>query len=591
MKSESFDALNTILMTFKVNLQQLEKLGENTENWSTILAFMLSQKLDTATLRQWETHHSSKNIPQYDAMTDFPGKHCAILHSTSARSLSDQRRSFKSSAVHTLVSASCNCPVCNGGPHSIEQCRRFDKMRVIDRKLLIRRLGLCLNCLCSGHFVADCSRRTCAKCGQRHHHLLHPYYPSASSTQNQTSSIPNRPQVANSNAQSQSRQQSVQHSQSHQSQMNNTQISPQTPVQTTIPPHTRQPPPTKTSTISHHTATSHNVRSQRSTTLLSTALVKLADRFGNTVIARALLDNGSQICMITENLSQRLNFKRSHENLPVKGVGDSMTVSKQSVLARILSRYSSFETKDVKFYVLPRITVNLPQTTIDISSWKLPSDICLADPRFHESSAIDAVLGVSVFYELLLSEQLKLSDSGPILRNTELGWIVAGEITDSPVTTFSAVTASVTTEEIHEQLARFWDLESCRTKSCLSVEESTCESIFEQTTTRDADGKFRVVLPKKQFMMEHLGRSKEIATKRFMGLERRLTANPEMKALYTEFIHEYLLMGHMREVRKEEEEPIHSYYLPHHAVMKPDSTTTKLRVVFDASCATDSGVS
>ncbi|XP_062541440.1 uncharacterized protein LOC134209474 [Armigeres subalbatus] len=90
--------------------------------------------------------------------------------------------------------------------------------------------------------------------------------------------------------------------------------------------------------------------------------------------------------------------------------------------------------------------------------------------------------------------------------------------------------------------------------------------------------------------MEHLGKSKEIATKRFMGLERRLTANPEMKALYTEFIQEYLLMGHMREAR-EEEEPIHSYYLPHHAVMKPGSTTTKLRVVFDASCATDSGVS
>ncbi|XP_062534862.1 uncharacterized protein LOC134204054 [Armigeres subalbatus] len=472
MKSESFDALNTVLMTFKVNLQQLEKLGENTENWNSSI-HVVAEAISNS-LRQWEIHHSSKNIPH---------------------------------------------------------------------------------------------------------------------TQNQTSSIPNRPQVANSNAQSQSRQQSVQHSQSHISRMNNTQISPQTPVQTTTPPHTRQPPPTKTPTISHHTATSHNARSQRSTTLLSTALVKLADRFGNTVIARALLDNGSQICMITENLSQRLNFKRSHENLPVKGVGDSMTVSKQSVLARILSRYSSFETKDVKFYVLPRITVNLPQTTIDISSWKLPSDICLADPRFHESSAIDAVLGVSVFYELLLSEQLKLSDSGPILRNTELGWIVAGEITDSPVTTFSAVTASVTTEEIHEQLARFWDLESCRTKSCLSVEESTCESIFEQTTTRDADGKFRVVLPKKQFMMEHLGRSKEITTKRFMGLERRLTANPEMKALYTEFIHEYLLMGHMREVRKEEEEPIHSYYLPHHAVMKPDSTTTKLRVVFDASCATDSGVS
>ncbi|XP_053691525.1 uncharacterized protein LOC128740041 [Sabethes cyaneus] len=33
------------------------------------------------------------------------------------------------------------------------------------------------------------------------------------------------------------------------------------------------------------------------------------------------------------------------------------------------------------------------------------------------------------------------------------------------------------------------------------------------------------------------------------------------------------------------------YYMPHHCVEKPDSATTKLRVVFDVSCATDTGVS
>lgn len=32
-------------------------------------------------------------------------------------------------------------------------------------------------------------------------------------------------------------------------------------------------------------------------------------------------------------------------------------------------------------------------------------------------------------------------------------------------------------------------------------------------------------------------------------------------------------------------------YLPHHAVTKQDSPTTKLRVVFDASSATSSGIS
>ncbi|XP_065076064.1 uncharacterized protein LOC135699702 [Ochlerotatus camptorhynchus] len=85
MKLESFQGLNHVLTTFRINLQQLEKLGENTENWSTLLAFMLSQKLDHDTLRQWKTHHSSKNIPSYKAMEEFLENYCGILQSTSAR--------------------------------------------------------------------------------------------------------------------------------------------------------------------------------------------------------------------------------------------------------------------------------------------------------------------------------------------------------------------------------------------------------------------------------------------------------------------------------------------------------------------------
>ncbi|XP_055522767.1 uncharacterized protein LOC129716950 [Wyeomyia smithii] len=40
-----------------------------------------------------------------------------------------------------------------------------------------------------------------------------------------------------------------------------------------------------------------------------------------------------------------------------------------------------------------------------------------------------------------------------------------------------------------------------------------------------------------------------------------------MKALYTVFFHEYLLMGHMKEIRDEEDEPKCSYYMAHHAVI------------------------
>ncbi|XP_055643367.1 uncharacterized protein LOC129779737 [Toxorhynchites rutilus septentrionalis] len=47
----------------------------------------------------------------------------------------------------------------------------------------------------------------------------------------------------------------------------------------------------------------------------------------------------------------------------------------------------------------------------------------------------------------------------------------------------------------------------------------------------------------------------------------------------------------MREISPEEIDDSPQYFLPHHAILRPESSTTKLRTVFDASCKSLSGVS
>lgn len=54
-------------------------------------------------------------------------------------------------------------------------------------------------------------------------------------------------------------------------------------------------------------------------------------------------------------------------------------------------------------------------------------------------------------------------------------------------------------------------------------------------------------------------------------------------------MNEYESLGHMSKVENNSK-PV-SYYLPHHGVFKEHNDTTKLRVVFDGSASTTSGVS
>ncbi|GFW49748.1 integrase catalytic domain-containing protein [Trichonephila clavipes] len=87
-----------------------------------------------------------------------------------------------------------------------------------------------------------------------------------------------------------------------------------------------------------------------------------------------------------------------------------------------------------------------------------------------------------------------------------------------------------------------------------------------------------------------LGLSKNFAVKRLNSTLIRLNKNPDIKKLYSDFLDEYENLGHMKEV-KEDILPNPHYHIPHQAVLRPDISTTKLRVVFNASSKNSNGIS
>jgi len=88
-----------------------------------------------------------------------------------------------------------------------------------------------------------------------------------------------------------------------------------------------------------------------------------------------------------------------------------------------------------------------------------------------------------------------------------------------------------------------------------------------------------------------LGESYEQARQRFHQLERRLQEHPDLHQAYSEFMQEYEDLGHMNQINEDKSSAEERYYVPHHAVFKSSSSTTRTRVVFYGSCRSSNGLS
>lgn len=182
--------------------------------------------------------------------------------------------------------------------------------------------------------------------------------------------------------------------------------------------------------------------------------------------------------------------------------------------------------------------------------------------------------------------RIRLSN-GPYLQKSKLGWLLSGPIISKNKSRVNNNTHCnfVHTSSIDVQLRKFWELQEVgRSDSVFTEEERKCEESFTSTTERDSCGRFSVRIPLKE-STDALGDSYEQAKSRFFLLERKLDRSPSYKIMYSEFLREYADLGHMSAIS---EYTWPYYFLPHHGVFREHSTTTKLRVVFDASATTTS---
>ncbi|GFY24410.1 DUF1758 domain-containing protein [Trichonephila clavipes] len=224
----------------------------------------------------------------------------------------------------------------------------------------------------------------------------------------------------------------------------------------------------------------------------------------------------------------------------------------------------------------------MPNFPIKYHEWPHIKYLTLSDPTFYIENEID-ILGADVFMTLISGTPIMGPKGTPSALPAKLGHLLSGTINTRYNQNSSLICHTLL--NINHSLKHFWELESVPKDISSKDEDELCESIFVNSHIRNADGRYILKLPFRDD--SSLGDSKEGALKRFYSLERKLHSNNQLKEQYTEFMKEYQNLGHMTPLALDVKSP--HYFLPHHGVINDNSSTTKLRVVFDGSFKSTNG--
>ncbi|XP_017481149.1 PREDICTED: uncharacterized protein LOC108370339 [Rhagoletis zephyria] len=321
--------------------------------------------------------------------------------------------------------------------------------------------------------------------------------------------------------------------------------------------------------------------------ILATAMVLVKDSTGAYKLGRALLDSCSQVNFITDDFAQRLHLRPERHHIGIRSIGDSLTNLKARTTTTIKSRTSAFELS-LQFGITSHIAYQ-PDAEIDTSTWNLPANTTLADEEFFKPRRIDLLLGTEAFFDALAVGQSRLGLNLPTLHKTLFGWVVSGRYQRQHYMPSPSCLLS-SEDSIDANMQHLWELEAIDLPvKPILPDNHVCEDIFVATTHHDATGRMVASLPFKD-NPSSLGYSFDIAHRRFLAIERRLLHSPDIRHQHVSFMEGYENLGRMSVVAAPNLEEPH-YYIPHHCVLKPSSVSTKLRVVFDASCRTSTQTS
>lgn len=436
-------------------------------------------------------------------------------------------------ALHTASNVPQTCVYCDSANHKPEHC---PDNSVAARKEKLRKQGRCYVCLGQRHIAKFCRVKgvLCALCGRRH----------------------------------------------HQSVCDQSEAQPDADSGSTD---------AVVSSVSSIVKLKANVQN---TVLLQTVKAWIEGPAGRKII-RCLLDGGSQRSFIHESVVKVLRLpvvRQETLHLHTFGSTSPITAQRNIVKVSLENVWHTQQRIEIEAVETPQVctaVIKVPGEPIQEELKR--KGLQLAD--FTLEGADDPELSVLIgadYYWRVVSGKVQRVTESLVAIESSFGWALQGPVTTASVTDATCMYISLDEDaQISKRLHAFWEVESLGivNEKSQSPEETEALRSFEQTITHK-DGRYQVELPWRPDRPD-LPNNIRVAKGRFEGLKRRLKMNVTLYTRYNDVIQDYLQQGICEDAPEntsaaEQPEAV-KYYMPHHAVLREDKITTKLRVVFDAS--------
>ena len=193
MQNDSYTALNKFTKEIFPPLDALESIGRPVNQWSDLLVFIISAKLDAKTLKEWQRNLGACTVPPtMKQLRKFlesqlltlegmeSGYGVSYLNKYVSSTPSGKQTSKSNPQTHqSLTNPSPPkaksykpCTFCSG-EHFIATCPEFRSKSIPDRQAFVESKQLCSNCL-GDHPIKSCrSLKRCFICKRLHHTFLH----------------------------------------------------------------------------------------------------------------------------------------------------------------------------------------------------------------------------------------------------------------------------------------------------------------------------------------------------------------------------------------------------------------------------------